>query len=252
MKFELTLPRAKTWKDAVSAISTLIERGDMAVNESGLIIRAIDSSHIAMIDFVLPAAIFSEYYVEQETVVGVDFREVGRIMARAKPTDQLKMSYNSEKNTLTLTFIENASRTFNIPLIEAKGSDLKIPKLEDTCSIKLLAEAFKEALKDADVVSEYAEFDTDKEKFAISGSGDRGSVHIELEKNNENIIDLKVEDAMRAVFSLGYLLDMTKAASATDMITLEFKSNSPLKLSYELQDGGKVIYFIAPKVEEEE
>ena len=63
MKFELTLPRAKTWKDAVSAISTIIERGDMVVNETGVIIRAIDSSHIAMVDFVLPAAIFSEYYV---------------------------------------------------------------------------------------------------------------------------------------------------------------------------------------------
>ncbi len=130
MKVELTLPRAKTWKDAITAISTLIERGDMTISESGVVIRAIDSSHIAMVDFTLPAAIFSEYYVEQETVIGVDFREVGRIMARSKPTDQLKMKYNSEKNTLTITFIENASRTFNIPLIEAKGSDLKLPKIE--------------------------------------------------------------------------------------------------------------------------
>ena len=252
MKFDLTLPRAKTWKDAVSAISTIIERGDMTINESGLGIRAIDSSHIAMVDFVLPAAIFSEYYVEQETVVGLDFREIGRIMARSKPTDQLKMSYNSEKNDLTISFIENSSRTFNIPLIEAKGSDLKLPKIDDTCSIKLLADAFKDALKDADVVSEYVELDADKDKLVIAGSGDRGTVKIDIDKNNENIIDLKVADKIRAVFSLGYLLDMTKAASSTDMIVLEFKTNSPLRLSYELQDGGKVIYFIAPKVEEEE
>ncbi len=116
----------------------------------------------------------------------------------------------------------------------------------------MLADALKDALKDADVVSEYAEFEASSEKFIITGSGDKGTVKIKLDKDNENIIDLKVDDVSKAAFSLGYLLDMTKPASSTDMVTLEYLTNSPLRLSYELQDGGKVLYFIAPKVEEEE
>ena len=38
LKFELTLPRAKTWKDVVSAISTIIERGAFPQKTFGTIV----------------------------------------------------------------------------------------------------------------------------------------------------------------------------------------------------------------------
>ena len=49
--FELSLDSAKTFKDCIDAIATLIDEGHFEIGADGMKLRAMDPSQVAMVDF---------------------------------------------------------------------------------------------------------------------------------------------------------------------------------------------------------
>jgi DNA polymerase III sliding clamp (beta) subunit (PCNA family) len=51
---------------------------------------------------------------------------------------------------------------------------------------------------------------------------------------------------------LSYLTEIIKAASATsDIATLEFSSDMPVRLDFQQAKGGKLTFYLAPRIETE-
>ena len=75
---------------------------------------------------------------------------------------------------------------------------------------------------------------------------------IELKKGSDTLLNLEVKEPSKATFSLSYLSEIVKAASATsDVATLEFSSDMPIKLNFEQEKEGKLTYYLAPRIEVE-
>jgi len=49
--FRIKIADAKLWKNLIGAISTLIDEGSFNADRDGIKLRAMDPSHVAMIDF---------------------------------------------------------------------------------------------------------------------------------------------------------------------------------------------------------
>ena len=64
------------------------------------------------------------------------------------------------------------------------------------------------------------------------------------------MLELNVKEPSRAMYSLSYLTDMMKAAAAADIMELQFSTNIPLTLIFDLPGGGKIQYWLAPRLEE--
>ncbi len=58
--FKIIIPDSKTWKNLMSAISALVEEATFDINSEGLKLRAMDPSHVAMVDFQYPSSAFQE------------------------------------------------------------------------------------------------------------------------------------------------------------------------------------------------
>ena len=51
---------------------------------------------------------------------------------------------------------------------------------------------------------------------------------------------------------MNYLAEISKAGSmAAELVTLEFSSNMPVKLEYEMPQQGRLLYYLAPRIEAE-
>lgn len=114
----------------------------------------------------------------------------------------------------------------------------------------MLSESLKEAIKDAEVISDFVRFEANPEVFIIRASGDRGEVEVKIDMAGGGLLSIDVKEPSFAYYSLSYLGEMIKASQAADVVGVEFSTNMPLKLDFELPSG-RITYYLAPRMEAE-
>jgi proliferating cell nuclear antigen len=240
--FQATINDTKSWRNSIDAIAALIDEGTFHIDSSGLKLRAMDPSQIALVDFELPAKAFEKFHCDKPETLGVDFGELSKITRRSKPEDRIDLSIDRR---LKMLFRGETRREFTTSIIESSTNPPKEPKIEYTADIKITPNMIKEALKDAELISNHVALKADK-TFSIKCEGDTGSVDIEFPE--DKLLSINTRAPSRSVFSLEYLNNILKAAEIPSVVMLSLKSDSPLKVEYSIGDG-RVIYYLAPRIE---
>lgn len=240
--FRAIISDTKTWKNSIEAIAALIDEGTLQIDEKGIKLRAMDPSQIALVDLELPSSSFEEYKVEKPVDIGIDFAELSKITKRSRAEDKIELSL---ENKLKMVFKGDTTRSFSLAIIESTSSPPKEPKIEFTADAKIGASILKEALKDAELVSNHVAIKLNN-GFGIKADGDTGSVDIKFQE--ENILGLNVKEEVRAVFALDQLNNLLKASDPQSIILIKMRTDAPLRIEYAIGDG-RVIYYLAPRIE---
>lgn len=244
---KLVVQEAPALKSAIDSIVSLVEEGQFEVKEDGLHLKAMDPSQISMISFLMPKAAFVEYNVPEERKIGIDISQFSNILARGKKSEHVELSL--EDGRLVVKFYaEKRKRTFKIPLIEIGEGLSREPKIEYSSYAKIHAEALKETLKDAKLVSSHVKLLLDPKAFLVEVRGESGDVKEEFEAGGGEVTEIKTESGSRATFPLQYLEDMIKAASASTVVSIHLETDRPMKLTYDIE-GANVTYYLAPRIE---
>ncbi len=250
MVVKLVFSDARQWRYLVDTFSTLIDEACFIVNSDGIKLRALDPSRIAMIDFFLPPEAFEEFECSEEATIGVNFDDFKKVMRRGKSKDKLELEVSEEGRRLKVRLVGKAIRTFNLALLDLGKEELPLPKVPFTVRAKVLSDAMRDALKDAEIVSDYVKLEGLEDRLCVKASSDRGNVEVEFTPDSGSLIELEVKEPSSASYSLDYLVDMMKASVIADILTVEFATNKPLALTFDLPGGGKLTFFLAPRMEE--
>ncbi len=241
--FEATISDTKSWRSSIEAIAALIDEGTFQIDSSGLKLRAMDPSQIALVDFEIPSKAFEKFSCDKPISLGVDFSGLSKITRRSRPEDKIDLSV--EANRLKMVFRGETKREFTESIIDSTSNPPKEPKIEYTSEIKISPNMLKDALKDAELISNHVALLADK-VFTIKSDGDTGSVDIEFKK--ENLLSLTSQSPSRSVFSLEYLNNILKAAEAPSVVAVSLRTDAPLRVEYSIGEG-RVVYFLAPRIE---
>ncbi len=246
----LVVQDAPALKSAVDSIVCLVEEGQFEVKADGLYLKAMDPSQISMVSFSMPKEAFIEYSVPEEMKIGVDIGQLANVLARGKKGEKAELSI--EEGRLVVRFMgEKHKRTFKVPLIETGDRVQREPKIEFKNTARIKADALKETLKDAKLISSHVRLQLSAEQLVVDVRGESGDVKAEFEKGSPELAELSVQGGgARATFPLQYLEDMVKATSASSVVSINLETDRPLKLEYGLE-GAKVTYFLAPRIETE-
>ncbi len=244
--FDISFDNAKSFKDCVDAIVTLINEGEFEVSSEGMKLRAMDPSQIAMVDFSMPKKACKEYKVDADTKIGINLEDLAKVTGRARPEDSLNMKLKDSR--IDLNFQGKTKRKFNLPLLDIAGNSPKQPNIDFDSSIKVNSTVLKEALKDASLVSSHVILSVDKEGFNIEAIGDRGEVLIEAKKDDKVIIAHESQANSRAMYPLEYLNDILRGADSSAIVTFNLKSDAPLKVEYSIGEA-TVVFYLAPRIE---
>lgn len=107
-----------------------------------------------------------------------------------------------------------------------------------------------EASKDADAIADSMSFSANEEALIMTAQSDKGKLEVRLERSDERVYEFDVQEGASASYSLEYLVDITsKAYRISDLVTIEFATNKPISLTYEIAGGGRMTYYVAPRVE---
>jgi proliferating cell nuclear antigen len=240
--FTAVINDTKNWKNSIDAIASIIDEGTFRIDEEGLHLRAMDPSQIALVDFEMPSSAFEEYKVDKQVDVGIDFTDLNRIMKRLKPEDKLHLSLDKQ---LSMKLKGETTRTFKTSIIDAQSTPPKEPQIDFTAEVKVSPSMVKEALKDAELVSNHVSISIN-DGFNITCDGDTGSAEINLPE--DKLLALEKKEDAKAVFSLDHLANILNAAESPSIVSIKLRSDSPIKIEYAIGDG-RVIYYLAPRIE---
>lgn len=234
-------------KEVVEAISILVEDVKFHITPEGITLRAVDQSHVAMVDLSLRNKAFEEYKAT-DMDIGIDVKKLEDILKLAGPEDVISLNYNEEAHKLMLR-VGNISRTAAL-LDTASMTDPKVPSLSLPAKIGLKCSDLEIGIRGAQTVSDHVTLSADSAGFELSAVGDTDSVDLKLPKDLLTSIECK--EKVKSVFSLDYFSNMIKAAKASKAITVQMGTDYPVKIDFDISDGrGHVSYLLAPRIESE-
>jgi len=243
---------ARTLREVFAAISTLIDEVTFNVSPEGIRLRAMDPSRVAMVDFVMERSAFEEFVAEESFKLGLNVSELLKLLKRAGRDESVELFFDENTGQLKVTIRGKYTRTFNMPTLEASEEEVPTPRITFNASATLTTDGLRQALEDVALVSDHVRIEADKEKVMMNGKGDLMGATIELKKGSDTLLSLEVKEPTKATFSLSYLSEIVKAAAATsDVVTIEFSTDMPIKLDFKQPYEGKLTYYLAPRIEVE-
>ncbi|MDH5780124.1 MAG: proliferating cell nuclear antigen (pcna) [Candidatus Bathyarchaeota archaeon] len=250
--FKIKMADAKSLKDMVTAISILIDEATFNISPEAITLRAMDPSRVAMIDFHWPKTVFDEYTCTESTKMCINISELLKLLRRTGRDETIELSLDEKTARLKLVIRGNYTRTFTMPTLEAMDEEVPTPKVTFKVKAKTTTQGLHQAIEDASLVSDHVRIEADKEKLTLNATGDLMGANIELRKGSDALLDIQAEEPSKATFSLSYLTEIVKAASSTsDLATIEFATDMPIRLDFQQPKEGKLTYYLAPRIEVE-
>jgi len=246
---KLVVSDAPILKAAIDSIVSLVEEGEFELKEDGLHLKAMDPSQISMVSFTMPKAAFEEYSIPEEMRIGINLAQFSSVLSRGKKGEKAELTIEDGR-LIVKFYADKRKKTFKVPLIETGERLQREPKIEFKSNVSIRADAFKEALKDAKLVSSHVRLVLDPKEFIVEVRGDSGDVKEQFELGGTEVTGIKTDGGAKATFPLQYLEDMVKATNASSNVIINMETDKPLKLEYEIE-GAKVIYYLAPRIETE-
>lgn len=240
---------ASEWRAVASAVKTLVEEATFDATSEGVTFRAMDPSHVALVDLTWPVAAWAAYECDKPFKFSVRVEDLTKLINRADTKDAVEIS-SGEDDAIAVKFSNGYKREFNIHLIESTASSAPLPKLEFDTKATMTKTILEKVLGDISVVSDQVTILASKEKITFSGKSDVGKAEISLAKNDADVLELQSNAESKATYSIDYISGILKAlGGVADTLELEYSTKKPIRLQLKLNDlGAKMFYFLAPRV----
>lgn len=234
------------WRYIVAGLKELIKEGVFVFNEQGVRFKALDPSHVVMVDMYFPREAFMEFDIKNEIKIPLNIEELSRVFRRTGKKDILIMELVNDK--LKITFEGKFPRIFYEPLISLEYTELGEIKAPFKVDIRLASPIFYESIKDIEPVGEILGLEADVDKLVIFNEGETSKAMIELTPDS-GVISSVVEEPQKSIYSYEYIDVFLPISRVSDTVRIQFSSDMPLKLTYELPEGAWFTTYVAPRAE---
>ncbi len=257
MSFVLKKKNSKILKSIVETLASIIDETEFRVTPKEFTISAMDPSRICLLKLSIKKDDFDEFECSKESKVGLNLDDLDKILKRSASNDSVEITFNEEDQKIKIKMQRedtSRTRTFSLALLDIDIEEIPMDnllKIEYPCSCVIAPDFLVEAIKDAEIYSEILNINTNEGKGLIfSSSGQIGEMEYDL--NEEDLIESELKGSSAGAYSLTFLKAILKITSITEKLEIALKTDHPIKMNFDLLEGGKLNYFLAPRVEEEE
>ncbi|MHA2130570.1 MAG: proliferating cell nuclear antigen (pcna) [Promethearchaeota archaeon] len=257
MSFTLRLENSRILKGIVETLASIIDETEFRVTPKDFTISAMDPSRICLLKLSIKKDDFDGYNCNKESKVGLNLDDLDKILKRSASNDSVEITFNESDNKIRIKMQREGvsrTRTFSLALLEIDIEEIPMDnllKIEYPSKWVIDPDFLVEAIKDAEIYSEILNINANEgEGLKFSSSGQIGEMEYDL--SEDDLTDSDLEGSSSGAYSLTFLKAILKIASITEKLEISLKTDHPLKMDFDLLEGGKLNYFLAPRVEEEE
>ncbi len=246
---KFTFRDARIWRYTIASIEKILDEGVFIATPEGISLRALDTSHVVMVDLQYPYTAFTEFTVEKDVVeVGVSFSVLSRVLRRATKNDELVLELKG--NSIVVEFRRKGVRRFRIPLIHLTYEKIPEPKIAFTVKAKMLGSTFREVVRVLKPIASSVTLRAFEDgKIAFIGKGDIASGEVELSLDKQTLLEAIIESPDEASYAMEYFEYITTASQVADTITIQYAQEAPIRVDLEYADGGRLTFYVSPRID---
>ncbi|MBA7504112.1 hypothetical protein ES706_02737 [subsurface metagenome] len=255
--FKIKLENSKILRGIIEALASIIDETEFIITTKELSIRAMDPSRICLLQLSMTKQDFDEYECDKDTKIGLNLEDLDKILKRSSAGDSVELIFEPDTQKLKIKMKQRDStkvRTFSLALLDIEMEDIPMEnllKLEYNADWSMDPGFFVEAIKDAEIYSEILTIKAEEDRgLLFSSVGQIGEMEYELAL--DDLLEKNIKAISKGSYSLQFLKSILKIENITEKLTISLKDDHPLKLIFNILEGGTISYFLAPRVEEVE
>ncbi|TFG01338.1 MAG: proliferating cell nuclear antigen (pcna) [Promethearchaeota archaeon] len=255
MSFTLKLENSRILKGIVETLASIIDETEFMVTPKEFTISAMDPSRICLLKLSIKKDNFDDYKCSKESKVGLNLDDLDKILKRCAANDSVEIDFNEKDQKIKIKMQREGTsrtRTFSLALLDIDIEEIPMENLlniEYSSKWVIDPEFLVEAIKDAEIYSEILNMKSIEDQgLVFSSTGQIGEMNYELEL--DELIETDISGTSSGAYSLTFLKAILKISSITEKLEISLKTDHPLKMMFNLLEGGELFYFLAPRVEE--
>jgi len=258
--FEARLVQGSLLKKVLDAIKELLNEASFDCAHSGMLLQAMDNSHVSLVSLNLRKEGFDKYRCDRNLVMGMNLTSMSKIIKCASNDDIITIKAQDQADNVEFLFESpNGEKvsTYEMKLMNLDQDHLGIPETEYCCVIKMPSGEFARICRDLSTFGESIVISCTKEGVKFSAAGDIGSANVKLAQSSsvdkeEDSVSIDMQEPVSLTFACKYLNMFTKATPLSPQVSLSMSPDVPLVVEYKIGEIGHIRYYLAPRIGDEE
>ena len=225
----------------------------------GFHIKAMDPSRACIVSFFIESENFDEFECGLPCKLSLSLDDFDKILRRGTNNDHLILSYNEEEQRIKIQIIPEGatySRTFYLALLDIDYEEVPVENLNRIVfhtKFCLDIDFLIQAVKDAEIYSDtFSIKSIQGQGLEFYSIGSIGEMRYKISPEDIASLDLEIIEETCDSFSIDFLKKITKIHAIAEDINISLRTDYPLKMEIFLLEGGELLYYQAPRAENEE
>ena len=246
------------FKSLCEAIDGLLSDVTFQFEDYKLIIRGMDPSRVAMLEYNIDMNRFETWEVTMAGYATFDMTEVLKIVfSMVKKDTNVKVTVDPNREKIIFTLTDSRTRIREFPLLQTHETPelIPTPKLMYNTHFKVRSKAWQEDLKDLAKSSDHVKIHVESGFVKVTAPGDckaenKYEVHSFLKNGLDVVTEIEAQEPSHATYSLSYLATGFSFFNPElcDVATIEMSTDMPLRATLHTKFGDLYNY-LAPRIE---
>jgi len=252
LKKDIIISLFQLLKNCASVVSIIF-------NKDHLYIQGMDKSHVCLFDIKICSTWFSSYeYNENDSnKICVDTTIFHNVLSINQEHHTIFIHYEGDADSVNIDLIIETpdakgdfDKFFKLPLADLDAELLCIPEVDYDAEFSIPSKKICEIASQLLLFGDTINVKCSEEKIDLASSGINGEMSVNIPIDDLSEFSISEGETIDLHYSLNYIQKMCLTTKLSSEIEFGISGEFPMRIKYDLGDCSKVVFFIAPKIDE--
>ena len=233
---------------------------NITFNDTKLYVQSMDSSHIVIFEIHLPREWFDVYEYNEDagdTIIGISSSIFSKVLNTRDKSQKIKIEFIQEESDKIYVHHIGSNETtsldkhFHLPLMDIESEMLAIPEFESDVTITIPSSSLSSIINQLNIFGDTMTFHCSGEGIrVVTESPETGKMEVDIVDTPETSCVTSEDIDMKVSYALYKMHDICSNTKLSKNAEVSISSCFPIRITYDIAGDGKMLFYLAPKVDE--
>ena len=221
-------------------------------------IQGMDTSHVSLFEISIDKSWFDSYEIltEDLSVIGINNISIHKVLNTRFPNQTIELSYSGEPDYLEIDFTseikEEYNKSFQIPIMDIDMEKMHIPEIEYDADLEITTATLSKMIDEFAIFDEKIFVTLGNDIITLKAGSSFGNMTVSLSIDDVEEYAVEPDSNATISYSIKHFQQICGYHKLTKIVKMGFSDSNPMMVSYELDEGSCVKFYLAPSISDEE